>query len=535
MLPNVNIVWLKRDLRIQDHAALYEASQQAHLNEETLVIPVFSWDESVWSSPDYSQQHIAFVRECLVTLKKDLQSIGLNLFESTDGILNFLNTVSKTYRILGLYSHEETGNQFTYALDKRVTEWCRNHKLPWHEYPQNGVVRRLKNRDHWHAIWEKRMALSQYPVPPSANSIIKDLFKFNGVDDKPSYLNKPQMDKPLRQKGGREAAIKTLHSFLNGRASQYRGGISSPLSSAEAGSRISPYLAWGVLSIKEVLQALRSQLIRIKQTPTRYPKNLEAGLKSFESRLHWHCHFMQKLESEPEIEYRNMHSAIGDIRDEKYADASTIDKLEKWKSGQTGWPLVDACMAMLNQTGWINFRMRAMLISTASYLYWLHWRETGLHLAREFLDYEPGIHWPQIQMQSGTTGINTLRIYNPIKQARDQDPEGKFVKQWIPALRDVPNIWIFEPWLMTSELQQKYGCVIGQDYPSPIISVESAIKLARSKIFAIRQDASNTQETRNIVEKHASRKFKPITRKKNSKTIKAEKKTDNICQQDLFQ
>ena len=126
MLPNVNIVWLKRDLRIQDHAALYEASQQAHLNEETLVIPVFSWDESVWSSPDYSQQHIAFVRECLVTLKKDLQSIGLNLFESTDGILNFLNTVSKTYRILGLYSHEETGNQFTYALDKRVTEWCRN-------------------------------------------------------------------------------------------------------------------------------------------------------------------------------------------------------------------------------------------------------------------------------------------------------------------------------------------------------------------------------------------------------------------------
>jgi deoxyribodipyrimidine photo-lyase len=88
---------------------------------------------------------------------------------------------------------------------------------------------------------------------------------------------------------------------------------------------------------------------------------------------------------------------------------------------------------------------------------------------------------------------------------------------------------------MTSELQQRYGCVIGQDYPSPIISVESAIKLARSKIFAIRQDSSNTQETRNIVEKHASRKFKPITRKKNSKTIKAEKKTDTICQQDLFQ
>lgn len=534
MLPDVNIVWLKRDLRIQDHAALYKATKQEGAEKQALVLPVFSWDAAVWSSPDYARQHVAFVRECLDSLKTELQHIGLDLFETVDGIVNCLDTVSKTHHIVGLYSHEETGNQFTYALDQKVAEWCRQHQVPWHEYPQNGVVRRLKNRDHWHAIWEKRMALPLYPVP-SMRLVESDLsLKLINTNTKAVDFNKPQADKPLRQKGGREAAIKTLHSFLNGRASRYRGGISSPISSAEAGSRISPYLAWGVLSIKEVMHALWMQRARIKKTPSRYPNNLEAGLKGFESRLHWHCHFMQKLESEPEIEYRSLHSAFDGVRDEAYEDEETIQKLERWKAGQTGWPLVDACMAMLNQTGWINFRMRAMLMSTASYLYWLHWRETGLHLAREFLDYEPGIHWPQVQMQSGTTGINTLRIYNPVKQARDQDPEGKFVRQWLPALKHVPNVWIFEPWLMTPELQQRYACVIGQDYPAPIISVESAIQFARSKISAAKKSSSHGQETMQIVQKHASRKFKPLARSKKSTQAKANPPENHIYQQDLF-
>ncbi len=509
----IHIVWFKRDLRVQDHIALYEATRHGD------VLPIFAWDPSVWDSPDYSTQHLMFVQECLESLKNALQAIGLDLMQSSKGILHVLNQLKQNFNIAGLYSHEETGNQRTYELDKQVAHWCRQHAICWHEYPQNGVVRRLKNRDHWHAIWQKRMTMPMVPVPQVRMAELPehfvqafDMFHAEDIRHVP-HLQKSQPDKPLRQKGGRQQALRMLNTFLNGRASRYRGGISSPISSIEAGSRISPYLAWGVLSMREVMQALWQQQVRVRQTPDQFPNKLLQGLQGFEKRLHWHCHFMQKLESEPEIEYRNLHNALNGMRDENYLGEELAERLKRWMEGKTGWPLVDACMAMLRETGCINFRMRAMLMSTASYLYWLHWRQTGLHLAREFLDYEPGIHWPQVQMQSGTTGINTLRIYHPIKQARDQDPQGDFVRRWIPALSQVPTTWIFEPWRMTPALQAQYGCIIGKDYPAPMIDVELAMRHARAKLKETRAQVQNSDETRRIVERHASRKARSSAKK----------------------
>lgn len=498
MTNPIHIVWFKRDLRVHDHAPLVHACKAGS------VLPLFCWEPTVCLAPDYALQHQAFIRECLVELASALNSIGLLLQVSNAGIIETLKAISADTSIAGIYSHEETGNGATFEVDKQVAIWCKQHQVTWHEFSQNGVVRRLKNRDDWHHHWEVRMRMPllkkpEYHPLASQFKLPSSLAQFN----KSIAAGK---DKPHRQRGGFSHAQETLNSFLDGRASKFRGGISSPITAVSAGSRLSPYLAYGCLSMREVVQASRERQFWADEAPHLFPKGLSAGLAGFESRLHWHCHFMQKLESEPEMEFENLHHAHDGMSDECFNTVESQRRLKAWCLGETGWPLVDACMAMLRETGWTNFRMRAMLMSTASYLYWLHWRQTGLHLAREFLDYEPGIHWAQTQMQSGTTGINTLRIYSPIKQAKVQDPAGAFVRHWLPALKHVPDTWIFEPYLMSKNLQLKYGCVLDIDYPSPIIEISKAMREARSNISAARKKEGAYLETQAIIQKHASKK-----------------------------
>ena len=191
------------------------------------------------------------------------------------------------------------------------------------------------------------------------------------------------------------------------------------------------------------------------------------SLKSFNSRLHWHCHFIQKLEDEPQIEFKNLHSGYDGVR--KVGENG--DALKAWAAGETGLPFVDACMRYLRENGWLNFRMRAMLMAVASYHLWLHWREPGLELARLFTDYEPGIHWSQVQMQSGTTGINTIRIYNPVKQGKEQDPTGVFIRKWVPELSVIPDVFLHEPWKAENSAH-----VLGSAYPYPIVDYLDAAK-----------------------------------------------------------
>ena len=227
---------------------------------------------------------------------------------------------------------------------------------------------------------------------------------------------------------------------------------------------------------------------------------------------------MQKLEDEPRLEHENLARAMDGLREADFDE----HKLEAWCNGRTGYPMVDACMRALLATGWVNFRMRAMLVSFASYDLFLHWRRPGLHLARHFLDYEAGIHWSQMQMQSGTTGINTLRIYSPTKQLIDHDPEGVFVRHWVPELARVPKAFLAEPWTMPRETQREAGCAIGVDYPAPIVDHAAAIASARQRLSALRGTREARAEAQAIVKKHGSRK-KPAKRGSGARAKSASK------------
>jgi deoxyribodipyrimidine photo-lyase len=332
-----------------------------------------------------------------------------------------------------------------------------------------------------------------------------------------SELGLPDDPCPYRQIGGREAALEILDSFLCQRGRDYRYQMSSPVTAFDASSRLSPHLSWGTISMREIAQAAQARLQSVRLSADPDDRRWRGSLVSFTARLHWHCHFMQKLEDEPRIEFENVHRAYDGLRPIK-ADPA---RLEAWARGATGFPFIDACMRALNQHGWINFRMRAMLMSFASYHLWLPWRDSGLHLARQFVDYEPGIHWSQGQMQSGTTGINTIRIYNPVKQGLDQDPSGEFVRQYVPELGPVPDAYIHQPWLWPG--------ASGLQYPAPIVDHEAAARAAKAAIFAIRQGARHRDEAQRIAEKHGSRKAGiPITGRKRKSADKPAPKTQLI-------
>jgi deoxyribodipyrimidine photo-lyase len=251
------------------------------------------------------------------------------------------------------------------------------------------------------------------------------------------------------------------------------------------------------------------------------------SVRSFIARLHWHCHFMQKLEDEPRIEHQSFVAAFDGLR----AADPTGDRAERlaaWSEGRTGYPLIDACMRSLRASGWINFRMRAMLMSFASYDLWLPWRDSGLVLARLFTDYEPGIHWSQAQMQSGTTGINALRMYSPLKQSLDQDPDGDFIRRWVPELKAVSTVFIHEPWKMNAEAEKAAGCEVGKHYPRPVVDHKEAVRQAREKFGEITRRPEHRSEAQSVLRTHGSRKRTAAKSSDGSRTKKPRRATPDV-------
>ena len=311
------------------------------------------------------------------------------------------------------------------------------------------------------------------------------------------------------QPGGERAARAELEDFLQRRGHDYRRAISSPLTAVEGCSRLSPHLAWGTISMRSIHHATEARIAALKLGDVSDRRYAHA-LRGFAGRLRWHCHFMQKLEDEPGIEFRNFSRTCDGLRpgDDGGPPWTEVEqaRFEAWCTGRTGYPMVDACMRSLCTTGWLNFRMRAMLVSFASYHLWLHWRPTGLFLARQFLDFEPGIHWSQMQMQSGTTGINTLRIYSPTRQALEHDPQGEFIRRWLPELANLPLPYLAEPWRMPEAVQTAAGCRIGIDYPAPIVDDKAAVKQAKDRLYGLRARSEARAEAAAIQHKHGSRK-----------------------------
>jgi deoxyribodipyrimidine photo-lyase len=465
---SLQAVWFKRDLRTFDHEALFRACQAGP------TICFYVVEHEYWKLKNTSNRQWQFVRESLIDLATQLKNIGGTLVIHQGSVEEFLQILLDSHGAFTLHSHIETGIAWTYQCDIAVLQWCKAHRLDWQEYSQNGVCRPISIRkkpfmEHW-VQWVST-PLFEIPNPAQFSEIQGNLL----VEHLPIDMCLDDYPCPGRQSGGRNAGLQVFESFLSGRGEAYSGSISSPITAESACSRLSTYITYGCLSLREIAQRTAG---RQEYAPSRqWAKSLAA----FSRRLWWHCHWIQSFESRSGMEAKPIMAKMKQL-ERPFNQA----KFDAWSSGNTGWPLVDACMRFLHYQGWINFRMRAMLVSAATHSLGLPWQPVANFLAGLFVDFEPGIHYPQIQMQSGMMGNTVLRIYNPVSQAMDLDVNGDFVRKWVPELRQVSQTWIYEPWKMTPNLQEQAGWTQDYFYASPLADYQRAHKEVKAAVSEIR-------------------------------------------------
>lgn len=483
--PQINVVWLKRDLRLEDNEAIFNALTSG---KRTLLL--YAFETMLTEDNHYSERHWNFIKESIRDLNEQLKPYNSIIFTVEADIITTINQLMERYTIRDVYSHQETGILVTYNRDKLFKRFCKNNLITWHENINNGVQRGLKDRELWTEKCNAYFEIEPLAFSPKDNQLlsIQDIEALEDLIATPS-LETPK-DAPF-QKGGRAMGLKYLDSFLDKRYMNYMFHISKPELARTGCSRISPYIAWGNLSIREVYR--KAYLLK-KTAQNKKP------LEAFMSRLRWQSHFIQKFEMEHTMENESINKGYQKLKKDISEAYQTA-----WKTGQTGYPLIDACMRCLNETGYLNFRMRALVVSFFTHNLWQPWQAASKHLSQMFLDFEPGIHFPQLQMQAGETGTNMLRIYNPIKNSLEHDPDALFIKKWVPELQHLETPFVHEPYLMTEMEQQLYDFHLGKDYPFPIVDMEKTRKKASNTLWNLRKNKKVQEESRRILKKHTLR------------------------------
>ena len=477
--------WVKRDARLRDNDALTRACQ-----ESATVLPLYVFEPLVLEGPDWGSTHSYSVVEVVTALRKNLQHHGSDLWVRSGSIVTELQALYREYPFTDLYAHQEVGLNHTFARDKMVATWCAQRGITFHEFSQNGIWRAMPRRSLWQANFQSVLETPVLPIPKNLSSTRPSRALAIGRIPTLRTLGVTASTKDW-PKVGERAAAETLRSFLHVRGAAYSGGISSMLTAPTACSRLSVYFAWGTLSLRQAWQASQ---IRLGKLDADTAFAWRRSLPKFQSRLYWHAHFVQKLEDEVTLEYYPANRVFDGVLPVVLGD-ECAQRLYAWKTGTTGFPSVDAAMRYYRTYGWLNFRSRAMVTSFAVHALRIPWQTIQYELAKFMIDYVPGINTTQVQMQTGVTGINTIRVYSPMKQMSDHDSEALFIKAYIPELHS------FSPQEIAAFETNSLGT-----YPRPIIDFKTETKIMKDALYSLKKSSTGRTAAKQVYQKHGSRK-----------------------------
>ena len=479
-----SLVWLKRDLRLRDHKPLVDA-----ITLGKPIVIAYVIEPLQLADPHMDLRHWRFICESIADLNQQLLPFNITVSIFQKDMLSVVEALTHE-GLSHIFSHQEIGLKVSYLRDIELEKWCKQHHVKWQESAYSAVKRPLHHRYAWRKHWYQQISAPVVdPILSNIKPYTKKLAFSVLLKDLPQAWLTPAS---LFQPGGEKRAWYTLHDFFKARGKRYFGNIGKPDEARTTCSRLSPYLAWGNISIRQVFQ---------QSLEHRHREGWTRSIEAFCARLSWHCHFIQKFESEHHMQFRPVNKAYKQFEYDR--STSSHELLIAWQQGKTGVPIVDASMRALIATGYLNFRMRAMVVSFLCHHLNIDWLRGVDYLGKLFLDFEPGIHYPQFQMQAGITGTNTIRIYSPIKQSQEKDPDGVFIRKWVPEIANLPNHYIHEPALMPPLEAAMHNINVERDYCLPIVDVTLAAKKARDRLWAFRKRDDVKREAKRVLRKHS--------------------------------
>jgi deoxyribodipyrimidine photo-lyase len=437
----MNLVLFNKDIRISDHQPLAEA---AKLGE---VLPLYVFEPSVWSETGLSARHLQFVLESLDELSLQIQDRGGKLFFAIGEIEDVLSILLRTYGTLTLFAHKET------AAESCVRKWMvENHQtmLTYGSEYENGKGKGKGFKSRWTAN------LNQPIIDPPRSVKMPDETPDLLFTDLKRLQNFKVKGCKIRfgQQGGEIKALETLESFLENRFTNYIVNHDKPLPSSLSSSRLSAYLTWGNISERTIFQKTNEVL------QTCSDDEAQRQLMVFLSNL-----FSRAIVLYDSKDYQ--------INDDQSAIRKTWNEewYQRWVDGKTGIPIIDAAMRSLYKTGWLNFELRGIVIAFICNTLLLDCRKPSMALAELFLDYEPALHNFYVKRQTGMSGEQKVKWMNPVKKGKQLDPNGDFIRRYVPELYMIPAEYIHEPWL--------YPGFYKLGYQSPMVDVVKATKHAK--------------------------------------------------------